>query len=230
MLYRAHDVRDLPIYSIGEAAFYLRIAPATLRSWVLGRDYKTSEGIANFDPLIAVPDDGVTKLSFNNLVEAHVLRALRTKHDVTILSVRKAIKFAENKLRIERLLISEQLQTSAGDLFIEKYGQLINLSQSGQLAIKTLLESYLQRIERDDKLLPKKLYPFISRENAGDRRKTIVIDPQVSFGKPTISNKGITTAALVSRVDAGESVEELAEDYNLEQKEIVDAIVYEQAA
>lgn len=230
MLYKVSDVRNLPMYSIGEAAFYLRIAPATLRSWVLGRDYDTSDGIGHFDPLIKMPEDGLNRVSFNNLVEAHVLRALRTKHDVTILSVRKALKFAEKQLKIERLLISGQLQTSAGDLFIEKYGQLINLSKSGQLAIKKLLESYLQRIERDEELLPKRLYPFISRAQVGDGPKTIVIDPKVSFGKPTISNKGVTTAVLVSRVDAGESVSALAEDYQLDPREVEDAIIYEQAA
>lgn len=228
--YNGHDPRDLPLYAIGDASRYLKIAPATLRSWVAGRSYQIADGSARFEPLIQVPSPPDKRLSFNNLVEAHVLRALRTKHAVSIASVRKAIEFAEHKLGIERLLISGELQTSAGDLFVEKYGQLINLSKSGQLAIKRILESYLKRIERDSSERPLRLYPFVSRELYGGGPKTIVIDPRISFGRPTISKKGISTAALVARIDAGESIAELSKDYHVGKADIEAAIVYEQAA
>ncbi|MEZ4698030.1 MAG: DUF433 domain-containing protein [Rhodothermales bacterium] len=228
--HNSDDPRDLPLYSIAEAARYLKIASATLRSWVVGRSYPTTDGSARFEPLIKPPCPPDNQLSFNNLVEAHVLRALRTKHSVSIGSVRNAIDFSERKLGIERLLISGELQTSAGDLFVEKYGQLINLSKSGQLAIKKILEAYLERIERDSRKLPLRLYPFISGDIRGGSPKTIVIDPRVSFGRPTISTKGISTAALVARIDAGESIRDLSKDYHIGEDEVEAAVVYEQAA
>ena len=43
-------------------------------------------------------------------------------------------------------------------------------------------------------------------------------------------HKGISTAVIVDRIDAGESVETLAEDYDLKPDEIEMAIVYERAA
>ena len=228
--YIGKDVRDLPMYSVGEAAFYLKIAAATLRSWVLGRAYRITDGSARFEPIIRAPDSGDSRISFNNLVEAHVLRALRTKHNVSIFSVRNAVEYAEHQLGITRLLISDELQTTAGDLFVERYGQLINLSKSGQLAIKKILETYLRRIDRDESKLPCRLYPFVFSGLRVDGPRTIVIDPSVSFGRPSISKKGITTAALASRIDAGETVSELVEDYHLTRVEVETAIVYEQAA
>ena len=73
------------------------------------------------------------------------------------------------------------------------------------------------------------LYPFLYRDTSGDQR-IIAIDPSISFGRPVILRKGISTAVLADRVDAGERIENLAEDYDLEPGEIEMAIVYERAA
>ena len=78
-------------------------------------------------------------LSFYNLIEAHVLRSLRTEHGVAISEVRKAIRFAERTLDIDRLLLRKNLLTHAGEVFLEEYGKLINLSASGPLAMRRLL-------------------------------------------------------------------------------------------
>ena len=227
--YGGKDPRDLPLYTIGEGARYLQMAQATLRSWVKGRTYPVSDGKARSNPIISAADPVENRISFNNLVEAHVLRALRTRHDVSMANVRSAIRYAERQLKVKRLLISADLQTSAGDIFLEKYGSLINLSKSGQLALKRILEAYLERIERDEHELPLRLYPFVYG-HVGNGAKTIVIDPLVSFGRPTISQGGISTSAIVARIDAGETVEELADDYSLAESEVEAAIVYEQAA
>ena len=80
-------------------------------------------------------------LSFWNLIEAHVLRALRTEHGVSVKDVRKALQYAERELRIDRLLLRRELCSHAGQLFLDRYGELISLSTSGQLAMKRLLDA-----------------------------------------------------------------------------------------
>ena len=57
-----------------------------------------------------------------------------------------------------------------------------------------------------------------------------MIDPRVSFGRPTAAGSGISTAALVDRVDAGEDIQTLADDYRLDVAQIEDAVLYEKAA
>ncbi len=47
------DPRELPAYSIAEAAKYLRLPEATLRSWVAGRPYPTTAGQHFFRPVIS---------------------------------------------------------------------------------------------------------------------------------------------------------------------------------
>ena len=141
------------------------------------------------------------RLTWNNLIEAYTLRALRTKHGVSIHAARRAIHFAEQYYSINRLLLHRDLRTGAGDLFLEKYGEFVNLSQSGQLVIAKLFRDYLKRIELDGFYLPVRLYPFDK-----DVDKTIVIDPQVAFGRPFIGHRGISTEAIVDRVNSGENL------------------------
>jgi len=226
---RTTDLRELPAYSIAEAARYLHVAPATLRSWVRGRSYDRGSGQGFSSPLIPLPDPPDPRLSFNNLVEAHVLRALRTDHRVSMQSVRKALDYAEREFDIDRLLIRHDLLTAAGDLFLDRYGQLISLPLSGQLAVKRLLQGYLKRIDRGADGLPVKLYPILPDQGV-QGAQLIVIDPRISFGRPVLAKRGISTAILIDRLDAGETVPEIAVDYDLDEREIEEAIVYERAA
>ena len=76
--------RDTAAYTLAEAARYLRLPSATLRSWVLGRAYPTAEGGGEFPPLIRPASKHPPLLSFPNLIEAHVLRSLRTEHGVPV--------------------------------------------------------------------------------------------------------------------------------------------------
>lgn len=223
------DHRDNPAYALAEAARYVDLASATLRSWVLGREYPRRGGKGVFRPLIVIADRNQSLLSFNNLIEAHVLRALRTEHGVSIKNVRSAVRYAERSLSIERLLLRPELRTHAGELLIEKYGQLISLSRSGQLAMKMLLESHLKRIEWDTAHIPRRLYPFV-RTVPTDAPRLIAIDPLIAFGRPVILSRGITTAVIRDRIDAGESVDAVSRDYELNRTDIEQAVVYERAA
>lgn len=228
-IYGGTDPRELPAYSIPEAAQYLRIPSATLRSWVVGRSYPRRGGTAAFEPLIATaPADGA-RLSFLNLIEAHVLRGLRTQHGVPLKFVRPALEYAAKHLGIERLLLSDELLTNAGEIFMERYGALINLSRSGQLAMRRVLEAHLRRVERDDSHVPIRLYPFVGG-SITDAPRPILIDPRISFGRPTLAGYGVSTSAIAQRIDSGEDPASLAADYRIPVDVIEEAVVFERAA
>jgi uncharacterized protein (DUF433 family) len=223
------DPRNQPAYTLAEAARYLKVPDATLRSWVVGRSYPRASGTGRFQPLIRPPQRTPPILSFWNLVEAHVLRALRTDHGVSLKAVRQALQYSERSLKIERLLLRKELRTDAGHVFLDRYGQLISLSASGQLAMRKLFEEHLKRIEWDEWKFPIRLYPFVSSE-ALTSDMPIAIDAQVAFGRPVVRSRGITTSTIADRIDAGESVGDLAADYDLSEAEIEQAVLYERAA
>lgn len=143
--------------------------------------------------------------------------------------VRQALSFAERELGIDRLLLRKDLLTSTGQLFLERYGSLINLSASGQIAMRQVLKAYLRRVEWGDADFPVRLFPFVLPESPTSD-KPIAIDPAIAFGRPILVGKGVTTAVIRDRVDAGESVKELAADYGVGEREIEQAVTYERVA
>ncbi len=196
---------------------------------MFGRAYPVREGTRRFAPLIQAADPKRRLVSFVNLVEAHVLRALRTQHGVPIRSVRKALDYAEREMHLDRLLARKELRTEAGDLLLDRYGQLINLSRSGQLAMKKVLERYLRRVEWDASDFPLRLYPFVRASEESDGR-AIAIDPAIAFGRPIVARRGVETGVIADRVDAGEDPAAIADDYNLDLADIEAAVLYERAA
>jgi uncharacterized protein (DUF433 family) len=149
------DLRDQPAYALAEASRYLKLPAATLRSWVAGRPYPKADGVVHSRPLIHPPKKRPMLLTFWNLIEAHVLRSLRTEHGVSIKAVRDALNYAERTEKIDRLLLRKDLRTNAGKLFLE---------------------------------------------------------------------------VIADRIDAGESVSDLADDYGLSAEEVEQAVLYERAA
>jgi uncharacterized protein (DUF433 family) len=128
----------------------------------------------------------------------------------------------------DQLLLRQELGTAGGDLFLDRYGQLINLSASGQLAMRRVFEAHLRRIEWGALPFPVRLFPFVVAEATDSR--PILIDPEISFGRPVVAGAFISTQAILDRIDAGESVEDLARDYGLATGTIEGAVLFERAA
>jgi len=217
---RKQDTRELPAYTISEVAHYLSVPSATARYW--------STGQGSHEPLIEIPVSSPTLLSFLNIVELHVLAAIRHKHDVPMPKVRKAIDYLQTQTKQTVLsrrhpLISKQLETTGLELFIERYGQLVNISSAEQIAIREVLSSALQRIERDHKGIPVRLYPF-TRNHLENAPALVVIDPSLSAGRPVIAGTGLATEIIAERYKAGDSIRVLAKDYERKPAEIEEAI------
>ncbi|MGH7205063.1 MAG: DUF433 domain-containing protein [Nitrospiraceae bacterium] len=221
------DIRELPSYGITEAAHYLRIPRTTIRDWASGRYYRGKTGERFSKPIIPVPDPRTKLLSFMNLVEIHVLDAIRRKHNISLEKVRITVNYLSKQFPSRHPLADQEFATDGLDLFIEKFSKLINISQEGQLAMQAVLQAHLHRIERDLKGIPVRLYPFTRKRDLQEFQeepKAVVIDPQVSFGRPVLAGTGIATAVIAERYKAGESVDELADDYGLKRLQIEEAI------
>lgn len=235
-------IYDEPAYGITDAARYLLLPSATLRSWVVGRDYPTKRGgKRRFEPLIEIAAPGL--LSFRNLAEAHVLASLRRDHHVNMGAVRTAVKHMREKLGNGHPLVNPDMVTNGISIFVKWYlgavskgergfsgGQpslrvayaLEDVSASGQWALGDVLDASLRRLDWDISG-PVRLFPF-TRRGESNEPKLVVIDPLISFGKPVLVGTGISTATIAERYKAGESIEELARDYERDSSEIQEAI------
>jgi uncharacterized protein (DUF433 family) len=220
------DPRDMPAYGIPLAAHYLRIPVGTLQYWVRGKRYSTDQGMKHARPVIALPDPKRALLSFFNVVEAHILRALRKETRIQLPHIRKAIQFLEKKYGKTHPLLRYKFKTDGVSLFVDRLGKLIDVSGFGQLVMPEMME-HLERLDFKDELVSR-LYPFTRPHAAGP--KTIFIDPQYSFGRPVLARICIPTSVIAERYEAGESVGDLARDYGCEPLDIEEAIRCELSA
>lgn len=178
-------------------------------------------------PLIKPADSKLHAFSFVNLLELHVISALRRDHKVQMGKIRRAIAYIERQFQSAHPLVDEDMETDGTDVFASQYGALINASRDGQLAMKALLQAHLKRIERDRRGIAVRLFPFTRTRDAGttlDAPRLVAIDPAVAFGRPVIVGSRVPTVEIAERFNAGESPSELAEDFGRTEEEVWEAI------
>lgn len=91
---------------------------------------------------------------------------------------------------------------------------------SGQLVLTPLASRFMERVDFSEepphgalRILPM------------GKDSPVVIDPEYSFGSPTV--RGIRTEAVAELVEAGEDIDEVAEDFSLKAAEVRAAVAYE---
>ena len=217
------DPREIAAYTAGEAAHYLGVPVSTLRAWFTGQKH-ASGGKTKFRAVIKPADPRALSLSFSNLVEAYVLKAIRRERKIGLPTIRRSLGYLTEKLGSERPLLNAQFATKGAELLVEHLGEIINLSQHGQVEMTHMIMAYLERVERDAKGVPIKLYPFMRSQPLREQPRSVVIDPRVSFGRPVLAGTGIPTAVLAEQFKAGDQPKDLAKEYGAEEQAVWDAI------
>ncbi len=223
---KKNDLRYAAAYGLSEAAHCLRIPSQTLRYW-------TSAPPNRGGPIIITPPrfKDLQQLSFVNLVEVHILGCLRKIYGVPLQQIKKGLDYLKEAFpdHADHPLAFKYFMTDGKSLLMENLGNVINLSKYGQYEIRDVIDIYLHRIEYDEKG-PRVLYPFISdpfiRE---DKPKTVMMSPYISFGRPVLTGRGVSTEMIYERFNAGELIVDLAKDYGQKPKEIEEVIRYESA-
>lgn len=213
------DPREVPMYWLSEVALFTGVPSSTLKRW--------TGQIGRSKPLIAAPHDELQqrdselRLSFANLLEAHILDATR-KRDIPVSRIRRGLDFLaqESPDTITHPLLSHTFYSVPGlrDMFIRTLeGEAINVSRYGQAGLGDILNEHLHRIEWDQ-TGPVRLMPM--------RTERVVIDLNVSGGQPVIRGTGVLATILAGRWHAGDKLEELARGYELPLEDVREAVRY----
>jgi uncharacterized protein (DUF433 family) len=247
-LYRGRDPRELPLYGPREAAACLNIPENTILTWLAGN--KKSQ------PVLTVEPDQ-RQLSFYNLCEAFVLNELRRRSRYSLQAVRLLIRELrteypllrypladlEVKVVADRLLENVDVSSTSGkvyrkarrgrrpapELFTKtESSALISVSDRGRrLVLTDVLSAFLQRVDKTPIEGIVRLYPFITKDHHPAAPKSVAVDARVAFGKPVIAGTGIPTAAVYQLFNAGDKIQEIADEYDRDPSEIEAAIRYE---
>jgi len=223
---QTRTINDQPAYLASEAARILVVPASTVKAWSFGQKHQDGRP-GRFRPVIAPADTRRRLLSFANLCELHVLASIRRRHRVSLPTVRDSLAYVRKELKVERPLIAQEFLTDGIDLFIHHAGQLLN-TNTRQQGWRGDFENAMLRIEWNPQGAPIRLFPFTrSSRELSDQPRSVVIDPKLSFGRPVLARAGVTTDVVQDRFNAGDSPEEMAEDYGVGTTDILEAIRFE---
>ena len=205
----------LPAYQVREAARYARISTQTILNW-------QKRGI-NSGAALSVRDTG-KPLSYMQLVELAFVSALRDL-GVKLEDIRNARDYMAQKFNAEFPFAQLKFKTDGQDILMElpKFergslkDKLIKVNQGGQTTWTDVIGNKFDEFDYAKGIAV--------RWNLAGANSPIHIDPRVSFGAPTV--KGIATWAIKGRWEAGESIEDIADDFSIGINHVIEALRFE---
>lgn len=213
-LYGDIPADEVPAYTKAEVALYLRIPKSTVSAWTRGTTYTVQDGRKiPFYPVIVPAEPNL--LSFQNLVELFVLKSLRRDYDIPLPNIRTAITALRERSGSSHPLAEYEILTDKRDIILEEFGKILNLNRHGQLEMGELLESTLRRVGMEN------------GEWTYQPVETVVFSPSRQFGRPCIVGTRIPTDLVFARHSAGETVDDIAWDFECDATLISGAVDYE---
>ncbi len=205
----------LPTYTAAEAARYAQAKPQTVGYWFRGSE--TS------GPALPGRNAG-ERLNYFEAVEVAFVAVFR-RYGVRLKNLRNARAYFQALLQTEYPFATERFYTE-GTRILREWGDLQELSEfsevvigdeQGQLAWAGLLGEKFETFDYE--------HDLALRWHVAGRSSPVQIDPRVSFGAPSV--RGIPTWAMRGRKLAGESVEEISEDFGLEDNDVIAGLEFE---
>jgi uncharacterized protein (DUF433 family) len=196
------------IYDPTEVARLVRVHPETISRWTTGKR-----------PLVA-PRFGKF-FDFEDLVSLLVIGQL-WRRDVPTDEIRKGVEGLAEELGVERPLAHadapERLAT-VGRAFFANFGEWADVGKGFQLAFMPMIAPVLKPLEYDSDGMANLWRPL----------ERVTATPVVQTGTPCIESTRIPTATIDGLVRAGEDVEDIAFDYDIEVDQIKAALEFEEA-
>ena len=219
---RIADPRESPQYSFGEASRYIGLPESTMRAWFIGTTYGSKPYLRRFSPFLKPASHDL--VSFFDVASAHVLLALKRK-GVTSEDLRSIVQSLREEFPDSKyLLLGHDFFMFGKEVVLKQLGQRLSLSKRRQLGFKAVMDRFLSRLELDENDMPVRFSPLHSLNARG--RGLIMIDPNVSCGRPVIKRRGIMTSIVWDRYRLGESARTIAKDLRLKPSEVKEAINY----
>lgn len=214
------EIKIVPAYRLAEAARYLGASASTLGGWFRGRTYKAAGQQRRARPVLGQHGQAGDTLSFLDLIEAHMLQAIRRGYGIPLNRFRKAMEFLREINPDLHFLAHKNFRHDRRDLFLQMEDRLVSLSERGQVVSEDIIAEGLQRLDYGKDGFASRLFLHLP----GSDRNTIALDPTLGFGRPVIGRLGIKAEAVGERFAAGEGIADIATDYGAEIMEIEDAL------
>lgn len=214
------------VYSLSEATVLTGVNRHRIRRWTLGYRFNYRGVTQTMPPIIGqeLLGDGLPMLSFADLIEIRFLDAFR-RHGVSSKALRIAAQRAKELLGRHHPF-STQIFRSDGRTVLAEITQeagdktLLDIV-SDQYVFEKVIDPYLYSgLEFNEAKEPTRWWPL-------GRHRSIVIDPQRSFGAPILARTGLPTKIVSKAVNAEQPADFVAKWYDLRLEEVQDALEFE---
>ncbi len=220
------ELAQLGSYTFAEVSRLLHVSVSSLRYWLYGRDHGDGR---QYGPLIG---DGTPResgpISFEELAQLAVIASLKL-HGVRVQNLRPALDYIRDSGLSDRPLFRDLLfDRDQQEIFIQQEAMLISASKQGQGALRPVLQDSLDRLEVEDGVISG--VRLFSRPHAPTTDPAAVaVRPRVRFGRPHTVAHNLETAVVYARFGAGESLSQIADDYEVPLDEVEEALRFEQS-
>jgi uncharacterized protein (DUF433 family) len=216
------------LYSFPEAAKLTGIESSELRRWLHGYSYhQKGEEAKRSAPLWESPlfKDELDALSFGDLLEVRFVEAFR-QHGVSLHTIRVAAKHARELFHTDYPFTNRRFQTDGRAVFAEAIREtgdveMIDLGKKQYVFDKVVRPSLYTGIEFGTDELAKRWFPIINS-------RAVVLDPQIAFGKPIVTDVGIRTDVLYESFLVEQDKHTVARLYEVPLSAVEQAVRFEQ--
>ena len=204
----------LPSYKISEAALYAGAHSNTIANWHY-RDKPVLPDRERRKPLNYLELVEVAFVAFFRSL-GFSMKKIRTARDYVAKNITVEYPLAENQFKTEGMYILMEYHKFDPD---PRFEQIIIADRGGQLAWADLFDDKFAHFDYE--------YELALRWHPAGRDSLVVIDPRVSFGAPIVL--GLPTWVVKGRWKAGESMDEISDDFGISKEAVMDALAFERA-
>lgn len=207
----------VPNYRIQEAARYAHLSSQTVAKW------HTKPG-ANRRSTLSTKEKGAA-LSYLQLIEVAVASSFR-KAGVRLSKIQAAREYLAKQMEAEFPFAAYRFKTDGKELWMD-YAQfeasagdrtLLAASKAGQLAWSDIIGRLHEFDYENDRGLA-------IRWHVAGRDENVIIDPRIQFGAPSV--EGVATWAFKGRWEAGEDIDDIADDFGVSNLDVLAALRFE---
>jgi len=200
---------------LNEAAQIVRAPSTSFARWAHGHRFKQrSEGEWGWSaPILTGVQAGRSfTVPFNALAEGYIVESFR-RAGLPMARIRPAVEVLRQEIGLENALLSEKLRTDGAEILIENGDRDLVVVRNHQGVFRDVVDQYLQSIVYREGFVDFLRLPTFERIG-------VVVDPRRNAGQPTVDRIGVRVEDVVSRVRAGESMTDVADDFALEAVEL----------
>jgi uncharacterized protein (DUF433 family) len=216
----------LPAYRFSEAAQLAQTTYQNISRWFQGYSAPGHQ----MRPVL--PSDGSGLLSYLQLVEVAFvatfrkqglsLDALRRAHAYCVKTLNSEYPFAELRFTTDGVHLFHTLAEFADGPFQREEPMLIATETGGQMAWVAAVTDRINQFEYEQGLA--------MRWHPRGPDSVILVDPRIAFGAPIIADTGVPTWVIKDRFAAGETLEEIEEDFGVPRAQLEAALTFEDVA